>query len=54
MGLYPSGVCRHKSISLALLVAAFAVQRTGIVYTCDVGDFRALGEFFPSLRVFAI
>jgi predicted nucleic acid-binding protein len=36
------------------IVAAFAVQRTGIVYTGDVDDFRALGEFFPALRVFAI
>ena len=36
------------------LVAAFAVQRTGILYTGDVDDFRALGVFFPALRVFAI
>jgi predicted nucleic acid-binding protein len=36
------------------IVAAFAVQRTGIVYTSDVGDFHALREFFPALRVFAI
>jgi predicted nucleic acid-binding protein len=36
------------------IVAAFAVQRTGIVYTTDVNDFRALGAFFPALRVFAI
>lgn len=36
------------------IVAAFAVQRTGIVYTGDVDDFRALGELFPALRVFAI
>jgi len=36
------------------IVAAFAAQRTGIVYTSDVDDFRALGEFFPALRVFAI
>jgi predicted nucleic acid-binding protein len=36
------------------IVAAFAVQRAGIIYTGDVGDFRALGEFFPALRVFAI
>jgi hypothetical protein len=36
------------------IVAAFAVQRTGIVYTADVDDFRALGAFFPALRVFAI
>jgi len=36
------------------IVAAFAVLRSGIVYTGDVGDFRALAQFFPSLRVFAI
>jgi predicted nucleic acid-binding protein len=36
------------------IVAAFAAQRTGIVYTSDVDDFRALREFFPALRVFAI
>jgi predicted nucleic acid-binding protein len=36
------------------IVAAFAVQRTGIVYTGDVADFEALRVFFPALRVFAI
>jgi predicted nucleic acid-binding protein len=36
------------------IVAAFAAQRSGIVYTSDVADFRALGAFFPALRVFAI
>ncbi len=36
------------------IVAAFAVQRTGIVYTGDVEDFQALRIFFPALRVFAI
>jgi predicted nucleic acid-binding protein len=36
------------------IVAAFAVQRTGIVYTGDVDDFEALRGFFPMLRVFAI
>ena len=36
------------------IVAAFAVQRTGIVYTSDVGDFEALKGFFPVLRVFAV
>jgi predicted nucleic acid-binding protein len=36
------------------IVAAFAVQRTGIVYTSDVDDFNALRTFFPALRVFAI
>ena len=36
------------------IVAAFAVQRTGIVYTGDVADFEALRAFFPALRVFAV
>jgi predicted nucleic acid-binding protein len=36
------------------IVAAFAVQRTGIVYTGDVADFEKLGAFFPALKVFAI
>jgi predicted nucleic acid-binding protein len=36
------------------IVAAFAVARTGIVYTSDVNDFEALRAFFPALRVFAI
>lgn len=36
------------------IVAAFAARRTGIVYTSDVEDFRALSSFFPALRVFAI
>jgi predicted nucleic acid-binding protein len=40
--------------TIAAIVAAFAVQRTGIVYTGDVADFEALRVFFPALRVFAI
>lgn len=36
------------------IVAAFAVERTGIVYTSDVHDFQRLSTFFPALRVFAI
>ena len=36
------------------IVAAFAVERTGIVYTSDFDDFRALTAFFPALRVFSI
>jgi predicted nucleic acid-binding protein len=36
------------------IVAAFAVERSGIVYTGDVADFDALRGFFPALRVFAI
>ena len=36
------------------IVAAFAVQRMGILYTSDVADFEVLRSFFPSLRVFAV
>ncbi|MGH7285044.1 MAG: hypothetical protein ACRELY_26255 [Polyangiaceae bacterium] len=36
------------------IVAAFAVNRTGIVYTGDIGDFEKLTAFFPALRVLAI
>jgi predicted nucleic acid-binding protein len=36
------------------IVAAFAAQRTGIVYTTDVGDFQSLAGFFRGLRVFGI
>lgn len=36
------------------IVAAFAAERTGIVYTSDVDDFAGLSRFFPSLRIFAI
>jgi predicted nucleic acid-binding protein len=42
------------SKTIDAIVAAFAARRTGIVYTSDVDDFRALGEFFQALRVFAI
>jgi predicted nucleic acid-binding protein len=43
-----------RATTIDAIVAAFAVQRTGILYTGDVDDFRALGAFFPALRVFAI
>lgn len=36
------------------IVAAFAVHRTGIVYTSDIADFEELTVFFPALRVFGI
>jgi predicted nucleic acid-binding protein len=36
------------------IVAAFAVLRSGIIYTSDVEDFRAFSAFFPALRVFAV
>jgi len=36
------------------IVAAFAAERTGIVYTSDADDFAALQTFFPALRVFAV
>jgi predicted nucleic acid-binding protein len=44
----------HAATAIDAIVAAFAVQRTGIVYTGDVADFEALRGFFPALRVFAI
>jgi len=44
----------RRATTVDAIVAAFAVQRTGILYTGDVDDFRALGTFFPALRVFAI
>lgn len=36
------------------IVAAFAAERTGIVYTGDVEDLERLRTFFPALRVFSI
>jgi predicted nucleic acid-binding protein len=44
----------RMATAIDAIVAAFAVQRTGIVYTGDVADFEALQGFFPSLRVFAV
>jgi predicted nucleic acid-binding protein len=44
----------RAATTIDAIVAAFAVQRTGIVYTSDVEDFGALQTFFPALRVFAI
>lgn len=44
----------RKATAIDAIVAAFAAQRTGIVYTGDVDDFEALKSFFPALRVFAI
>lgn len=44
----------HGATTIDAVVAAFAVARTGIVYTSDVSDFEALRAFFPALRVFAI
>lgn len=44
----------RAATTIDAIVAAFAVQRTGIVYTSDVADFEALHEFFPALRVFAV
>jgi hypothetical protein len=43
-----------RATTIDAIVAAFAVQRTGIVYTSDVGDFEALQSYFPALRAFAI
>ncbi len=44
----------RAATTIDAIVAAFAAQRTGIVYTSDVEDFHALRAFFPALRVFAI
>jgi predicted nucleic acid-binding protein len=44
----------HGATTIDAIVAAFAAERTGIVYTSDVSDFEALGTYFRSLRVFAI
>ncbi len=44
----------RAATTIDAIVAAFAVQRTGIVYTTDVADFEGLRAFFPALRVFAI
>jgi predicted nucleic acid-binding protein len=52
-----AGVARAEvpgATTIDAIVAAFAVQRTGIVYTGDVADFEALHGFFRALRVFAI
>jgi predicted nucleic acid-binding protein len=52
-----AGVALGKVVNatpIDAIVAAFAAQRTGIVYTSDVDDFHALRTFFPTLRVFAI
>ena len=47
------GKVRHAT-TIDAIVAAFAVQRTGIVYTSDMTDFEALQGFFPPLRVFTV
>lgn len=44
----------RAAAAIDAVVAAFAVQRTGIVYTSDIADFESLQGFFPALRVFAI
>jgi predicted nucleic acid-binding protein len=52
-----AGLCLGKirgATAVDAIVAAFAAQRTGIIYTSDVDDMNALRSFFPSLRVFAI
>ena len=43
-----------RATTIDAIVAAFAVQRTGVLYASDVADFEALRSFFPALRVFAI
>lgn len=52
-----AGVAMGKvrgATAIDAIVAAFAAERTGIVYTTDVGDFLALGSFFRGLRVLGI
>lgn len=44
----------RAATTIDAIVAAFAVQRTGILYTGDIADFEALQGFFPALRAFAI
>ena len=44
----------RDATAIDAIVAAFAAQRTGIVYTSDVDDLETLKAFFPALRVFAI
>jgi predicted nucleic acid-binding protein len=44
----------RTATAIDAIVAAFAVQRTGIVYTSDIADFAALQAFFPALRVFGV
>jgi predicted nucleic acid-binding protein len=44
----------RRATTIDAIVAAFAVQRTGVVYTSDPEDFEILRTFFPALRVFAI
>ncbi len=51
-GLALAGV--RGATTIDAIVAAFAAQRTGILYTSDVDDFAALGAFFPGLRVLGI
>ena len=54
MKLAGAALGKVRATAIDAIVAAFAVQRTGIVYTSDVGDFEALHGFFPALRAFAI
>jgi hypothetical protein len=41
----------RAATAMDAIVAAFAVQRTGVIYTSDVADFESLQGFFPALRV---
>ena len=54
MKLAGLAIGKVRATTIDAIVAAFAVQRTGIVYTGDVGDFDALRTFFPALRALAI
>ena len=44
----------RNATTVDAIVAAFAAQRTGILYTSDAGDFEALRSFFPGLRPFIV
>ena len=44
------GISRRSHVG----IGSIAAQRTGIVYTADVGDFQPLAGFFRGLRVFGI
>src|SRR2546427_687259 len=40
----------RTATAIDAIVAAFAVQRSSIVYTSDVTNFESLQAFFPALR----
>src|SRR5262245_7695050 len=44
----------RNATAIDAIIAAFAAERSGIVYTGDAADFQELGTFFRTLRVFSI